>query len=154
MFDNLNEKRIYLDACFCGVVAFLLEAVFNFAMWLNFTHHNYTPNAFIWFYFLSCILLLIYSSLKGLIPGLVAILEYSVLNFIFVFILFISNSPFDASINVAFSSGFGISNLSPYAAVIGSGLITTLTRKRKLAAVAGVFLLIGAFIFIVNCINN
>lgn len=139
MFDKLNEKRIYLDACFCGVVAavlslircFIGDAAFNgnCAEWIDMTA-ILIPYLFLVFYF----------GFKGLVPGLVAFIEWIVIAFVFNFVFYISGS--DSGFALVMSKICILNPLTLFSFVssVTSGLITTLCRKRAIAICEGLCL--------------
>ena len=147
MFDKLNEKRIYLDAIFCGLVASLISLAY--VVILQFTLNEVFDGSVLLFIciFAPGILLTVYSALKGLVPGLVAFIEWIVLFFIICTVF--SWFDFGVSVNLGatVSLVFGIINGIAFVSSVTSGLITTLSRKRIVAVIVGlgIFVVCNAF---------
>ncbi|MCR5613245.1 hypothetical protein [Treponema sp.] len=141
MFDKLNEKRIYMDAIFCGLVASLISLAY--VVILQFTLNEVFDGSVLLFIciFSPGILLTIYSALKGLVPGLVAFIEWIVLFFIICTVFSWFDFGVAVNLGATVSLVLGIINLFPLISSVAAGLITTLSRKRVIAVIVGLGIL-------------
>lgn len=154
MFDKLNEKRIYLDAIFCGLVASLISLAY--VVILQFTLNEVFDGSVLLFIciFSPGILLTIYSALKGLVPGLVAFIEWIVLFFIICAVFSWFDFGLAVNLGATVSLVFGIINLFPLISSVAAGLITTLSRKRIIALIAGLSILIACNIIVFTSLGS
>lgn len=139
MFDKLNEKRIYLDACLCGIVAavlsliscFVSNAAFNgmCAEWVD-----------VLVLYIPYVLLILYFGLKGLVPGLVAFFEWIAAAFVFNFVFYLAGNDSGFAIAITKVRIINFLTLFSFISCVSSGLFTTLCRKRAVAICEGLCL--------------